>query len=193
MKMSDFDKVTLRHAVKPWSGAACSCIGESAFNGAAGKADGEISQLGAARQDRRDSGRRGRQSAAGQQVATWKMITANAYVVSRWFAVDQGYFNRHPDRHYRLRTLYPSESVALDKERREIPPRNANVLKLLRQVASGQHEEQAVQYLDKRAVFAALDTDEAVGAAFNLLSVCEVIDVRDAAALARVRETGRLQ
>jgi hypothetical protein len=121
-----------------------------------------------------------------------KMLFANSFVVSRWFALDAGYFFRR-QRHYRLRGLYPAERVAVDEHRHEQPPKGANVLKIIRQLGPGRHEEQAVEYLDKTAITTALDTDAAIAAAFDLLSAEDVIDVRQATALAQARQTGRLQ
>jgi hypothetical protein len=121
------------------------------------------------------------------------MFTANAVVISRWFAVDQGYFARHPDRRFRVRGLYPSESVAIDEQRRGVPPPHSPILKIIKQVAPGRHEVQAMRYRDKAAVVAALDSDAAAQAAFDLLSAEDVIDVRQTKLLATLRETGRLQ
>jgi hypothetical protein len=119
---------------------------------------------------------------------------ANAFVVSRWHAVDAGYFLRHPERHYRLRGLYPSENVSVDEQRRETPPKGSPVLKIIKQLANGQHDEIATEYLDKAAIFAALDSDAAIAVAFALFSAGkDVIDVRQAVVLAQARATKRLQ
>jgi hypothetical protein len=62
-----------------------------------------------------------------------------------------------------------------------VPPKGAPVLKLIKQISPWHHEMQALQYHDKAVVAAALDTDAACGAAFDLLHVA---DVREAVALA---------
>jgi hypothetical protein len=120
-------------------------------------------------------------------------LFADAVVRSRWFFVDDGYFARHPERRYRLRGLYPMESVQLDQLHREVPPKGSPVLKIVKRVAPGWHEMQAVRFHDKAAVIAALDSDAAVCAAFDLLDVADVVDVRETKALAQARETGPLR
>lgn len=114
------------------------------------------------------------------------MMLADAIVRSRWFFQDQNYFGRHPERTFRVRSLYPMERIPISPSRWETPQRDANVLKIVSRAGSAQ----AVKYHDKATVVAALDTDEAAQAAFDMLSVEECIDVRHAVALAVQRKTG---
>jgi hypothetical protein len=118
------------------------------------------------------------------------MLHADVAVLSRWVAVDRLWFDRHPERHYRLRGLFPNESVLLDDAGNvETPPRGAGVLKII----TKDGVSQAVKYFDKATIIAALDTEERIEAAWDLLAAEDVIDVRHAIALARARETKRLQ
>ena len=113
-------------------------------------------------------------------------------VISHWSVLDQAWLGRHK-RRFRVRTLYPMESVALDEQRREVPSRNANVLKIIKQVALGRLEMQAVKYRDKATIIDALDSDAACAAVFDLLSAEKTVDVREAEALAQARASRRLQ
>jgi hypothetical protein len=115
------------------------------------------------------------------------MLFVDAHVRSRWFAVDAGYFSRHSDRRFRLRGLYPNERVLLDAAgHEETPPRGSSVLKIVTR------KSQALKVFDKAEIVAALDTQERIEAAWDLLAVGDV-HLADVFALARARASGRLQ
>jgi hypothetical protein len=120
------------------------------------------------------------------------MLRANAMVLSRWSMLDQAWLGRHK-RRFRVRTLYPQESIRVAERHRETPAKGSPILKIVKRTAGGL-EMQAALYFDKAVILAALATDEAIPAAWDLLDDFERVDVRDAEVLAEVRSIkGRLQ
>lgn len=124
------------------------------------------------------------------------MRYASTFVRSNpfWDRIDAGFFARHPERQFRVRTLYPVESVVIDKQHREIPPKGAPVLKIIKQIAPGRHVTQAFKSADRAGVseaLAALSTDEAAEAALDLFAAEDVIDLQEVRAIARARHPER--